>query len=34
MKRKYITKKRNIIRLQKFLKQIEDGRNKDKSTNS
>lgn len=29
-KKKYTIKKRHIIRLQKFLKQIENGRNKDK----
>jgi len=32
-KRKYTIKKRNIIRLEKFLNKIEDGRHKDKRTN-
>ena len=29
-KKKYTIKKRNIIRLEKFLNKIEDGRYKDK----
>ncbi len=33
-KRKYTIKKRNIIRLQKFLNKLEDGRHKDKCANS
>ena len=33
MKKRYTAKKRNIIRLQKFLNKLEDGRHKDKCAN-
>ena len=33
MKKQYAIKKRNIVRLEKYLKKIENGRNKDKRPN-
>jgi hypothetical protein len=33
MKKKYTIKKRNIIRLEKYLKKLENGRNKDQRPN-
>lgn len=33
MKKKYTIKQRNIVRLEKYLKKLENGRNKDQRSN-